>query len=272
MSALALAHGLHEGVPEAEYHRKELGLASKHALDLVLKAPAKYRASLTDADREPTPAMRFGSDFHQATLEPHLYSATTATARQREDAQAILGMRDAVYAHPVAGKLLAHGHPEVTARWRDSETGLECKARADLWVPSLGVIADLKSCADASVEEFSRSVAKYTYHVQAAMYLEGFRIASVEATEEVRRKWRGSARTERIASDGPQVDAFVFIAVEKEPPHLMAVYVLDEAAIERGRLRMRRGMRTLAECLAKDEWPGLPTHIQAIDLPRWYQD
>jgi PDDEXK-like domain of unknown function (DUF3799) len=248
-SALDLPHGLHEGVPEAIYHAKVLGLASKHALDLVEPAPAKYRAWI-DADEDiPTPAMQFGKDFHAAALEPHLYRPSETTKAARDNAEKIAGMVAALRAHPIAGALLARGRPEVTARWRDPATGIECKARADLWIPELATIADLKSCADASPEEFARSVANYGYHAQEAMYRDGFGIAS-----------------------GAPVRSFVFIACEKAPPFLVAVYMLDEPAVLRGGRAIGAALERLRECLETDTWPGLPASIQTIDLPRWAKD
>ena len=246
---LGMPHGLHEGVPEDVYHRRELRLASKHGLDLVLKAPAAFKAWAGGAEDEPTPAMVFGKDFHTATLEPHLYKpGGLTTTRGREDAERIAGMVAAVRAHPVAGPMLKHGKPEVTARWRDPATGVECKARADLYSPGLAMLADLKSCTDASPEEFAKACARYTYHQQAAMYLDGF----VRA--------------------GAEVDTFAFIAVEKQPPHLVAVYMLDEAALLMGAHRTRRGLSTLAECLATDTWPGYSPRIQTLTLPRWTEE
>ena len=245
-SALDLPHGLHEDVPEDVYHRKVPGIASKHALDLVLEAPAKYRAWLEDLEEEPTPAMLFGQAFHTALLLPAQYEPNMRTVRGREDAARIAGMVGAVRAHPTASRMLERGLPEVTARWRDAATGLECKARADLWLPELAVLADAKSCTDASRDAFARAVANNGYHAQDAMYCEGFEVAG-----------------------GRAVDAFVLIAVEKVRPHLCAVYVLEDAARDVGRRRIRRALDTLHDCIEADVWPGYPETIQQLALPRW---
>lgn len=248
-SALDLPHGIHYGVPEEQYHRRVLGLASKHALDLVAKAPAAYRAWVDGADDEPSTAMQFGKDFHTACLEPALYKpGKLTTAKGRDDAERIAGMVRAVMAHPVAGPLVRHGKPEVTARWKDPGTGIECKARADLYAPGLRTIVDLKSCADASPEEFAKSVARFTYHWQAAMYLDGFSRA------------------------GADVDTFAFIAVEKSAPYLVAVYTLDEGALVIGGRRIARSLDTLSRCIASGDWPGISDRITTLSLPRWAED
>lgn len=245
---LDLPRGIHHDVPEGAYHARILGLASKHALDLVLKAPAAYRAWIDGHDEPPTPAMQFGKDFHAACLEPRKYKPATSTKKGREDAETIAAMVKAVFAHPVASSLLQRGRAEVTARWCDPGTGIECKARADLYCPELRTIVDLKSTGDASAEEFSKSVARFGYHAQAAMYLDGFSLV------------------------GPRCDTFAFIAVEKSPPHLVAVYVLDEAALLMGARRIARGLETLKRCLETDEWPGFPANVQTIALPRWAEE
>jgi hypothetical protein len=241
----ALPHGVHFDVPEEQYHRKVLGLASKHALDLVLKAPAAYRAWVGGMEDEPTPAMQFGSAFHAAVLEAEKYKpGKMSTAKGRDDHAKIAGMVAAVKAHPIAGPLLAHGKPEVTIRWKSPE-GLECKARIDSLSVGLAAASDLKSCVDASADEFGKSVARYGYDMQAAMYLEGLHCVGVEIPD------------------------FVFLAVEKSPPYLVGAYRLDEDWLARGSRRLRRAMRTLAECLATDKWPGLSSGITTLSPPRW---
>ena len=248
-SIFDLPHGLHEGITEDAYHRRDKRLASKHGLDLLLKSAATFRAWANGADDEPTPAMVAGKDFHTACLEPSLYKPSgLTTAKGRQTAEMIAGMVASVHAHPVAGPMLKHSKRETTARWRDPATGVECKARADLWSRGLRMLGDLKSCADASPEEFAKACARYTYHLQAAFYLDGF----VRA--------------------GADVDTFAFIAVEKTPPHLCAVYMLDGPALFMGERRARRGLERLARCLETDVWPGLSNHIETLSLPRWVDE
>ena len=250
-SALALAHGLHEGISEAQYHRRVLGMANKGGLELALKAPAAYYAWATStvAD-EPTPAMLFGKLFHMALLEPALYAAQPkpTTARGRADAETIYAMVRAVQQHPLAWALVGRGRAEVTARWRDATTGIECKARGDVWVPELATLADVKSTTDASPEAFARTVENFGYHRQQAFYEDGW------------------------AAVGQPTEHFAFIAVEKSAPYLIGVYQLDEAAVYIGRRQVRRGLGLLASCNARGEWPGLPQHITEISLPRWAKE
>ena len=109
-----------------------------------------------------------------------------------------------------------------------------------------GVIVDLKTTRDASPDGFAKSVAQYRYHVQAAFYSDGYKAAFGEAP-------RG----------------FVFIAVETEPPYLVAVYVASETMTSRGRIEYQTDLDTFRECLATDTWPGYSSSPLTLDLPKW---
>lgn len=271
----ALGHGIHRNVPEALYHRKELGVVSASALAKFAKSPATYAHWVNaddDADEEPSDALALGKAFHCAALEPERYAQQYVVApsfgdcRKRENklardawrkvnkgrtpidletARQIDRMVLALREQPVAGTLLEEGDAEVTIRWRDAETGLECKARADFYREELAAIADLKTTEDATAWGFRRSVANYLYHRQASFYLEGF------------------------AAVGAPADSFVFLAVEKTAPHLVGLYSLNDKALAKAYLKTRQLMRQLADCLGADSWPGLPDGIQTIDLPPW---
>jgi exodeoxyribonuclease VIII len=113
-------------------------------------------------------------------------------------------------------------------------------------VTERGVIVDLKTTRDASPDGFAKSVAQYRYHVQAAFYSDGYRAAFGEAP-------RG----------------FVFIAVETEPPYLVAVYVASETMAQRGRIEYQTDLDTFRRCQDADTWPGYSDAPLTIDLPKW---
>lgn len=264
--------GIELGVPADEYHRRELHVASKSALDLVHRSPAHYLAWLNGLERASTPALAFGQALHMALLEPERFERTYAVAPDfgdlrfkenkarkqewaaanagklaldAEDERAIMGMLAAVYRHPAASRLVLDGQPEVTLRWRDEITGLRCKSRADFWVPSKRLCVDLKSTDDASPDAFVRSVIKYRYHTQDAMYRAGFDAC------------------------GQAITHFALLAVEKQPPHAVAVYTLDEDAVTKGFASMRQDMAVLADCVRRNEWPGYGDGVNELSLPRW---
>jgi len=61
----------------------------------------------------------------------------------------------------------------------------------------------------------------------------------------------------------------VFLAIEKEPPHLVAAYELDAMDIELGRTAYRRDLETLRACMESNDWPGYGDGIQSLALPAW---
>jgi hypothetical protein len=237
--------GLHKDIPSDRYHRRELGVASKSVLDLVHRSPAHYRAWLDGEEKDPTPGMLFGSLAHTAVLEPHRLGPVTGGKKGIQDRAAALAISDAVRAHPLAGPMLGRGDAEVTLRWDDDETGLPCKGRLDWYDPAFGLVFDLKTTGDASPREFARSVANFRYHVQAAMYLAGLRALGLPA------------------------DHFVFVAVEKTPPYAVAVYSLDQAALDLGERAMRSDLGALVKCVTIGSFPGYPDTITTLELPPW---
>jgi exodeoxyribonuclease VIII len=268
----SLAPGLYPNVPFDAYLARELGMVSKSALDLVHRSLAHYKAYIDGAEEESTPAFAFGSAFHCALLEPDRFAAAYAVepdfgdlrtkigkAARDEwraehvgalplsdyDARMIAGMVGAVRSHPLAGKMIRDGEAEVTVRWKDAETGLQCKSRADYYVSRLGMVLDVKSTQNASEREFKRDVAKYRYFVQDALYRAGF------------------------AAVGAPIKHFVFVAVEKSPPFGVATFSLNMDGVAMGNEQARRGMTALANAMQSNEWPGYPVGIQQLDVPPW---
>lgn len=269
---LSLGTGLHPGIPEARYHARIPGLASKGALDKVRKSLAHYKAWLEAQESSNTAALLFGKGFHCSVLEPDVFASNYVVepdhgdcrlkenkARRDEwrashegkilvsdgDARAFDGIAKALSAHKFARELIRGGVSELTLRWQDAETGLECKGRCDYYIPGLATVVDLKTTADASFDDFRKSAASYGYHRQDAFYRQGF------------------------AACGVPIDNFIFIAVEKVPPYAVAVFALDRDAVRKGSASVAEDLRTLAEGVERDEWPGYPEEIQVLDLPPW---
>jgi exodeoxyribonuclease VIII len=252
----------------AEYHASPA--ISKSGLDLIRKAPALYRWRQANPT-EQTPAMRLGTLTHTAVLEPDSFAASViarpegidrrtsagkaewaafeieANGREiltGEEMAKLAAIRDAVRSHPAAAKALA-GRPTIEQSIFWDADGIACRCRPDA-VTERGVIVDLKTTRDASPEGFAKSIAQYRYHVQAAFYSDGYRAAFGEAP-------RG----------------FVFIAVETEPPFLVAVYVASETMTSRGRIDYQGDLDTFRRCRDADEWPGYSSAPLTIDLPKW---
>jgi hypothetical protein len=238
------------------------------AIRQYLQSPAHYRHYLQTRGEPPTPAMLLGSAIHCAVLEPREFNARYVKAIdmdrrtkagkaewlefvERNQGKVVLTSEQYDTAWAVRDTLLAMpeyravsnggiGDVEVSAFWTDPETGLELKARADS-LDGMATCIDLKSAADASPHGFAGAIARYRYHIQAAMYLEAF----------------GCER-------------FIFVAAEKNPPFAAGVYTLDEASVQQGRDEYRRALRGIAEHQQKDTWPSYGA--QEISLPGWAFD
>ena len=264
-----------EDLENADYHRHSA--VSKSHLDQVARSPLHYWARYLDPNRvepEPTPAMLVGSAVHTHVLELDQWDAryvtapegidrrtkagkaewdafTTAAGKRtvlaKADAEQVMRMGHAVFAHPAAAMLLAMpGKAETTWMWTDEATGLQCKCRPDWLTDDHSLIIDLKTTEDASPAGFRKSIANWRYHVQAAWYLGGL----AQAT-------------------GTCPDQFIFIVVEKKPPHAVAVYAADVEIIVAGTKQARLDLDTLAVCKAANAWPGYSDQIETISLPPW---
>jgi hypothetical protein len=273
MSALAPSGQIDPDVTAMEYHARKLGVVSKSALDQIERSPAHYLAWVQGKlQDEHTPAMVFGSAFHCALLEPEVFEArytwqpdfgdcrfkeakvardqwrsrnSNKIALSLDDWERIDGMVASVRNHPLAGRMIRSGVPELTVRWMDRETGLQCKCRADYYVESRAMVLDVKTTEDARPEAFRKSVARYNYHVQDALYRAGFEAA------------------------GKPVRFFVLVCVEKTYPYAVATYQLSAKAIELGHDVARRGIAKMAACLESGDWAAYPVGIQDLELPPW---
>ena len=256
--------GLIEGMSNEAYHASE-GV-SKSGLDLIDRSPAHYAFRV---QRQPTRAMEIGTAIHTAILEPERFEAEymllldTKDRRASEYKQAVAvhgservlvasevdnvaGMQESVMSQPGPRALVtASGRRELSAFATDPETGVIVRARFDMLTDD-GIIVDLKKTQDARAEEFSRSVARYRYHVQAAFYSDVY-------------EW--------VTGERPQ--AFKFVAIEEQSPHTAVAYQLDDDAMAHGRREYRRNLNTYAECLSSNTWPNYVPDSEILSLPNW---
>lgn len=244
--------------------------ASNSLLSELNKSPAHLQHALAHPS-EPTPAMRLGTAFHVATLEPDDFrdswargseisgrtkegKAEKAAMEERYDADNILkpsdydtvcSMRDRVLGHPVAGSLLSGVRTEVAAFWTDPATGIECKAKIDGLPAGGDYLLDLKSTIDASPGHMAKAIYNFGYYRQAAHYLSPF----------------------------DERDRFLIIACEKKPPFALGVYEIAPGAIRRGAIECRSLLYEWARCIDdyghEGQWPSYAEEVVEIDLPAW---
>lgn len=250
-------------MPEAEYHAHN-AISKTGLWTLYKKTPYHYFYG----EKKETNAMRFGSAMHSAVLEPHSFDArylraaenrrgnqwkdlcseaekagkTALTFEEYDDA---LRLRDVVQKNALIHKITSgHTLVEHSAFWQDD--GIDVRCRPDLVNPSLKIMADLKSTTDASAWEFAQRATDFGYHLQEAIYTHGWRKAN-----------------------GCEIDAFVFITVESEPPFAHVVYELEPSAIQEGWLVYEKALSIYDNCLKTNKWPSYGEGIVPLDIKKY---
>ena len=260
--------GIYAGISDTDYHNDHSTLSSSGARTLTTYTPAEYLEQLLTPPN-PKPQYDFGHAAHKMILgegaklvrvdAPDWRTKTAREAREKawahgrvpmlkhqiEQAQVMAGK---VFQHDVAAKLLQTGVAELSGYWTDPETEVRLRFRPD-FLPDVGdrrpIIVDVKTSVSASPKRFAKSVADYGYHQQGAWYIDG--LAATTAAEDA---------------------AFLFIVVQKDPPHLVSVCQLDPEAIELGRRQNRAAIDLYARCKETNTWPGYEG-IHNLSLPRW---
>jgi hypothetical protein len=248
---------------------------------LIAKTPAHYKYELENPS-EPTAAQLFGTAIHQAILEPKFFAEqlrvepvfegktksgeittnkncaevreklerwhienANKTILTQEQLDQVRGILDAISNHKQAVKLIADGEAEQSLFWKDPETGIDCKARPD-FIREGHIIVDVKTTIDASPSYFQSDVAKYGYHIQAAMYLD----AATAVFDKVH-------------------DTFIIVAVEKDAPYAVNCFQLKPDTIQYGRQLYYGALKLLKECKRTNVWPAYGNEIVPLELPGW---
>jgi hypothetical protein len=248
-------------MPDDEYFAAD-GLSNTYLWSLINKTPAHAQISIA-----PTPAMDFGRAVHLAVLQPE--EATKQIIQGPKDRKGNK-WKDAIEAAESAGGILLTEKDYSTAMmmrdrvWQDSTFaailsgaeakyehaafweyhGQKCKGKVDCAQP--GVIIDLKTSIDASPRSFALSAAKYGYHQQAASYRYGWSTAS-----------------------GASIDTFLFLVIEKSPPHAPAIYELDAPSMAEGWASWDAAVHLHTQCVAADHFPAYPAEKVLLSLPQY---
>lgn len=168
-----------------------------------------------------------------------------ATILSDGDMDLCQGIMTSVSNHSKASKAFSKGVAERSIYWNDDASGLLCRARMDYYREDLGIIFDLKSCVDARYFKFQRDIMNYHYHRKAAWYLDGCRKVGLPA------------------------NGFAWLAIEKEAPYAIGLYMASEEMLELGRTGMAELLDQFAQCQSSGDWPGYPDDFCTIELPEW---
>jgi exodeoxyribonuclease VIII len=267
-TSTAIGPGFYTGLTNAEYHSGP-GI-SKSGLDLVAHCPSSLPWSKSaPVDQEKTKALDFGTALHCLLLEPHEFDGQFIVApefnRRTNDGKAeweafqiehddkiimttdewrqLQIMLDSVQAHPTAQWIFEQrGVNEASIYWTDEQTGELCRVRPDRILTDHHIIVDVKKVD--GLDRFEKHVESFRYHVQHAMYCEGYRQHFGVEPE------------------------FIFLAVSSSVSagrYAVDVVDLDPDWVRRGHELYREALETYHQCRVNDDW----VHIRRLERPGW---
>jgi hypothetical protein len=261
-------------MPRAEYDA--IPALNISRLKEIKRSPQHYKYRLTHP--RTTVPLIVGNACHVAVLEPERYADEFAVwnrtsesgnacprkgqfwdAFKAQHAGRTILMPDedrlaksiaaAVRQDERAREYLSSGDPEVTLEWNLAAElgGRAAKSRVD-WLTSIDgrpYLVGLKTSRNCAHYAFAAQAAKLGYHWAWAYYEDAYTA---------------------ITGKRP---CSIEIVVEVEPPHAVAVYRIPDDIIEQGREEYWEAAKLLAECEAKNEWPGPAPMIEDLTLPTW---
>lgn len=260
--------GFYTELTNAEYHGGP-GI-SKSGLDMIAHCPSSLPWSRqAPVHTEKLKAMDFGTALHTMLLEPHEFDNQFAVAPElslrtnagkeelaefqaehghkmtmsASEHEKLLIMLDSVKAHPTAQWIMEQkGVNEASIYWNDEPTGELCRVRPDRILTDHHIIVDVKKVD--GMDRFEKHVEEFRYHVQHAMYCDGY-------------KQHFGVEPE-----------FIFLVVSSTVGagrYAVDVVDLDLSWIQSGYERYREALETYHQCRVNDDW----THIRRLERPRW---
>jgi exodeoxyribonuclease VIII len=251
---------------------------SVSGINAYCRSPAHYwRYSPYNPNKkemETTPAMLFGKVSHKLALEREKFSqefaicpsvdrrtkegkATWEEFNLRSDGKTVIKeemydeamlLADSLHRNTDVTSLIRHGISEQECFWeRENDFGvIKCKAKFDYCRD--GLLIDYKTSTCAAEDDFTKSLATYGYHRQAAWYMDA---------------------VERTTGQRPQ--AFVLIVQEKDLPEAISIYAVDDYALQIGHEENEAALRCITKRLNTGDWTAYHSGIKAITLPGWYR-
>lgn len=244
-------------------YRASNGVSASMLKTLSEQTPMHLKHEMENPS-EITPAQRLGTLIHAFILTPDLAKwhvkpegldgrtkEGKAWNAEHQDAPIVLASEASmieqigknVREHPTASRFLKNAAFEQSLFVDDN--GITRKMRPDILPTAGDYLPDLKTCASAHPEAFSRAMAKYLYPLSGAYYLDTAKMT------------------------GREFKAFILIAVETCAPYCVAVYVLDFEAIEFGRRLYKASLETYRRCVESNEWPGYSVKPLSLSLPEY---
>jgi hypothetical protein len=250
-------------LPASEYNALK-GIRST-ALKRMLKTPLDYKMGSDETDSK---ALTFGTAVHTFILEPEkfdsIYTSYFGDGRSAEakafkaanadktilgkaDVEVLARIRKAIKQNENFKSILASGKAEVTGICKDFETGLDLKARADIYTPE--TIWDVKTDANGmSDKEIFRTILRYNYHFSAAHYMRVFSQASPIP---------------------PKNFGWIFIDKVSPACHIR-ILMCPPDLLKLGENLVAQALGELASCEYHDDWRGYSQEIEELEMPDWF--
>lgn len=287
--------GIITGEPSSVYHSNDAVSSSKLA-DIRKNGkirPINYykRHVAKTVPKKDASHFDFGTAFHvlnlegrlayesQVSVEPATYTnekgqvkkwnGTASVCKEwksKQDGKIIISSADAATIEEMTASIAAHQEANLLINSGDSEVtfrieigGIMLQVRLDKWHPNgvcgstRATIADLKSCSD--LERFERDSFFMRYFMRAEFYRLVVRAVL--------------AKIAGVPEEEIETPDYLFVAVEKSPPHLVQVYPIDEEAADVGRKEVHADLKTVRECLATGVWPTNTNERKTLTLSSW---
>jgi peptidyl-tRNA hydrolase len=245
---------------------RSIDAAHFSALKGIMKSPRHYQWS--KSNQQVTDAMIFGSAFHlmmesEALFKEQVVCKPKFDLRKKEDKQLAQEWNEANQSKLIIdteemeliyeikkicdskqklANIRRNGRTEISGYYTHPEIAVPCKFRVDL-AREEGLIVDYKTTMDASEEGFKWSARKFSYHVQAAFYLDGMSFCS-----------------------GKPFNNYLIVPIEKNRPCDLNIFHLDSADIDLGREAYLKALQKYKECREANSWPGYTDEIKKLKL------
>lgn len=228
----------------------------------ILRSPAHYQTML-NKERSESKALRIGKMVHESILQPEifeLYKPEPQVDRRTKEGKEtieffkaslkdgdricsadeydfVLSVADSVTI-ALEKKGIKFKETESVQQATCGVTGVNLKCCLD----SIGednVIYDIKTTDDGSPQAFYRTALNYKYYIQSYLY--------------------------KAISN---LNKFVFVVVEKEPPFAVSFYELGPEFDEKAKQEVDKALLIYSECMKTNKWPGYTEDIVKLDLPK----
>ena len=201
----------------------------------------------------------FKSTIKKAELEaliwPEGKKKDNRTSLDPKDFDNVVRAAEALRTHDITGDWFCPGQENYrefneVSLYIKNELGQTLKGRFDRLLldeeNKKVTILDLKTTQSAALKDFQKSVANFSYDLQAAWYI-----------NLAQKCWPGF-----------DVE-FLFVAIEKKAPFGISVFRASPGLILNGQKKMAKALDLFAQCQTLDYWPSYDPIVHDLDLPGW---